>query len=249
MSETLKGVLLFIGTIVFIVSLLVILHTLEQRRRHRAEAARRTAEAERARRKANGTSDIDPIESLIGIGLMVAAGVVVYKVAKSVLGGDKPGATKLPAAGKVTPSLTEGRGSYGGGSYSGGGGGYSGSGGGGSSESVGSGSGGGGGGSYADVESSSDDDRSDSDTFDDSGTHTANERGSDDEKSNPFGDFDFRLFEEGCPDCLSPATNISIGDGKCKDCAGTGHEAWTGQDCPTCDGSGDCQTCDGTGKC
>ncbi len=61
-------------------------------------------------------------------------------------------------------------------------------------------------------------------------------------------DFDFRLGKDGCTDCLSPATNISIGDGKCSVCAGTGHEFGSGQDCPTCGGSTKCQTCDGTGQ-
>lgn len=61
-----------------------------------------------------------------------------------------------------------------------------------------------------------------------------------------MGDYDFKLFDEGCTDCASPATNISLGDGKCSACHGTGHEL--SQDCTVCGGSGKCQTCNGSGK-
>ena len=57
----------------------------------------------------------------------------------------------------------------------------------------------------------------------------------------------FKFFEEGCEDCFTPATNISIGDGKCSECAGLGHDEMM-NDCTNCEGSGKCPTCDGKGK-
>ena len=55
------------------------------------------------------------------------------------------------------------------------------------------------------------------------------------------------IFEEGCTDCFRPATILCIGDGKCRECAGTGYNHLS--ECEACGGNGKCPTCDGSGKC
>ena len=60
-----------------------------------------------------------------------------------------------------------------------------------------------------------------------------------------------------CPDCYGSSDEIeSLGDGKCRECLGTGKDQsiddgtreGEAEDCWNCRGSGMCQTCGGTGE-
>jgi hypothetical protein len=67
------------------------------------------------------------------------------------------------------------------------------------------------------------------------------------------------VLSTGCPECASPADALSIGNGKCNKCDGTGVESFAegmddilsggdGNSCRRCGGSGDCPRCGGTGE-
>jgi hypothetical protein len=60
-----------------------------------------------------------------------------------------------------------------------------------------------------------------------------------------------------CPGCYGSSEEVeSVGDGKCRECFGTGKDQslihhtieGEGENCWSCGGSGMCQTCGGTGE-
>jgi|WetSurMetagenome_2_1015567.scaffolds.fasta_scaffold381415_1 hypothetical protein len=120
--------------------------------------------------------------------------------------------------------------------------------------------------SYSDYRSSSDS-YSTSSSYDSDYSHD-----SDEESSNPYeskSDRDVEYISHGsstrrCRDCQSIDLSLSFtekGNGRCKECDGTGHDRHTEAlvrfgtlglennryDCKTCSGTGQCQTCGGTG--